>query len=255
MNKDLFFEFDLSGKVAPVTGAARGLGQHFAISLARYGADLIICDIREMEKTKDEIEKLGRRVLVQKTDVTKNSEINKMVEESVKTFGHIDILVNNAGTSIPQKAVEVTEEVWDKTLALNLKGVFFCAQAVGKIMVQQRKGKIINIASQAGIIGVPGRAAYGSSKGGVITLTKVLAIEWAEYNINVNAIAPTFTETPLSRPHLEEPGVRDFVLGNIPLGRVGQPQDLVGALIYLSSEASNMVTGHVLLVDGGWTAH
>ena len=122
-------------------------------------------------------------------------------------------------------------------------------------MIQQKKGKIINVASQAGIVGVIGRSAYGSSKGGVITLTKILAIEWAKYNINVNAIAPTFTETPLSKPHLEEEEFRKFVLGSIPLGRIGKPKDLIGAVIYLASEASDMVTGHILLVDGGWTAH
>jgi 2-deoxy-D-gluconate 3-dehydrogenase len=178
-----------------------------------------------------------------------------MADAAMKAFGHIDILVNNAGINIPQWAVDVTEEAWDDILDTNLKGLFFCAQAVGKVMIQQRKGKIINISSQTGTVAIPERAAYCSSKGGVNLLTKVLAVEWAQYNINVNAIAPTFIETPFSKPMFENTGFREYVLENIPLGRIGQPQDVVGGLIYLASEASNLVTGHILLIDGGWTAH
>jgi 2-deoxy-D-gluconate 3-dehydrogenase len=188
-------------------------------------------------------------------DVTKVPEIHLMVEESLRTFGHIDILVNNAGVNFPQWAVDVTEETWNQIIDTNLKGLFFCAQAVGKVMIQQKKGKIINISSQSGSVGLPQRAAYCSSKGGVNLLTKVLAIEWAKYNIHVNAIAPTYIETPMTKPMLEKDEFRNYVLGNIPLGRVGKPEDVTGAVIYLASEASNMVTGHVLLIDGGWTAH
>jgi 2-deoxy-D-gluconate 3-dehydrogenase len=148
----------------------------------------------------------------------------------------------------------VTEDAWDKILNINLKGLFFCAQSVGKVMIQQKKGKIINISSDAGSVGLPERAAYCSSKGGVNLLTKVLAIEWAPYNINVNAIGPTFIDTPFTKPMFEKEGFRDYALRNIPLGRIGTPQDVVGAVIYLASEASNLVTGHTLLVDGGWTA-
>jgi 2-deoxy-D-gluconate 3-dehydrogenase len=218
---------------------------------------LVICSrtVSELEKAKVEIEELGRKVLIQRVDVTKISEIHSMVEESMKAFGHIDILVNNAGVNVPQWAVDVTEEAWDKVINTNLKGLFFCAQAVGKVMIQQKKGKIINISSQAGSVGLLQRAAYCSSKGGVNLLTKVLAIEWAQYNINVNAIAPTFLETPFTKPMFEKEGFREYVLGNIPLGRVGRPEDVIGAVIYLASEASNMVTGHILLIDGGWTAH
>ncbi len=257
MERIPFSEFDLSGKVAIVTGAGRGMGYHIALALAKYGADLVICSrtISELEKTKSEAEKLGRQVLLQKVDVLKISEIHSMVEEAQKTFGHIDILVNNAGINIPQWAVDVTEEAWDKVINTNLKALFFCAQAVGRVMIQQRKGKIINISSQTGTVAIPQRAAYCASKGGVNQLTKVLAIEWAEYNINVNAIAPTFIETPFTKPMFEKEGFREYVLRNIVLGRVGQPQDVVGAVIYLASESSNLVTGHVLLVDGGWTAH
>ena len=252
-----FPEFDLSGKVAMVTGAGRGLGYHIALALARYGADLVIGSrtVGELEKVGAEIEGLGRRVLIKPFDVRQTSGIHDVVEEALKTFHHIDILVNNAGTNIPQWAVDVTEEAWDTIMNLNLKGLFFVAQAVGKVMIRQKTGKIINVSSQAGSVGLLRRAAYGASKAGVNLLTKVLAIEWAPYNINVNAIAPTFIETPLAGPMLEDKEFRDYVLGNISLGRVGKPQDVVGAVIYLASAASDMVTGHVLLIDGGWTAH
>jgi len=249
--------FDLSGKVAIVTGAGRGMGYHIALALAKYGADLVVCSrtVPELEKVGNEIEKLGRRVLIQQMDVRKISQINAMVKGSVETFEHIDILINNAGINVPQWAVDVTEEAWDNIMDINLKGLFFCAQAVGKVMIQQKRGKIINVSSQAGSVGLLQRAAYCSSKGGVNLLTKVLAIEWAQYNINVNAIAPTFIETPFTKPMFEKEGFREYVLGNIPLGHVGKPEDVVGAVIYLASDASDLATGHVLLIDGGWTAH
>ena len=257
MNPGSSSEFDLSGKVAIVTGAGRGMGYPIALALARYGADLVLCSrtVAELEKVKTEIETLGRRALVQRMDVTRISEIGAMVEATLKTFGHIDILVNNAGVNAPQWAEDVTEEAWDKVFNTNLKGLFFCTQAVGKVMIRQKNGKIINVSSQSGVVGLLQRAVYCSSKGGVNLLTKVLAIEWAKYNINVNAIAPTFIETPFTKPMFEKEGFREYVLGNIPLGRIGKPEDVTGAVIYLSSEASNMVTGHILLVDGGWTAH
>ena len=257
MGKVPFPEFDLSGKTAIVTGAGRGMGYHISLALARYGADLVVCSrtLSELEKLGDEIEKLGRRVLVQQADVTKLPEIHAMVEKSVETFGRIDILVNNAGLNIPQWAEDVTEEAWNRVFDINLKGAFFCAQAVGKVMIQQRGGKIINVSSQSGSVGLIMRAAYCASKGGLNILTKVLALEWAKHNILVNAIAPTFLETPMTKPMLEKKEFRDYVMGNILLGRLAKFEDVIGAVIYLASEASNMVTGHVLLIDGGWTAH
>ena len=167
------------------------------------------------------------------------------------TFQHIDILVNNAGVNIPQWAVEVTEEAWDTIMDVNLKGVFFVAQAVGRVMIRQKRGKIINVSSQAGSVGLLRRAAYCASKGGVNLFTRVLAIEWAPHNINVNAIAPTFVETPLTGPMFQDKDFREYVMGNISLGRIGKPKDIVGAAIYLASAASDLVTGHVLLIDGG----
>jgi len=250
-------EFDLSGKVATVTGAGRGMGYHIALALAKYGANLAVCSrtVPELQEVGDHIENLGRRVLIQQMDVREIPQIHAMVRESVKTFDHIDILVNNAGINIPQWAVDVTEEAWDTIMDINLKGLFFCAQAVGKAMIKQKKGKIINISSQSGSVGLLRRAAYCASKGGVNLLTKALAVEWAQYNVTVNAVAPTFIETPMTKPMFQDKDFSDYVLGNIPLGRVGKPEDVVGAIIYLASDASDLVTGHILLIDGGWTAH
>ncbi len=252
-----FPEFDLSGKVALVTGAGRGIGYHIALALAKYGADLVVCSrtASELEKVGGEIEELGRRVLIKRVDLRKISEVHSLVGEAVGAFKHIDILVNNAGTNIPQWAVEVTEEAWDNIMNINLKGLFFVAQAVGKVMIHQKKGKIINVSSQSGAVGLLRRTAYCASKAGVNLLTKVLAIEWAPHNVKVNAIAPTFIETPMTEPMFRDKDFRDYVLGNISLGRLGKPEDVVGAVIYLASDASDLVTGHVLLIDGRWTAH
>jgi NAD(P)-dependent dehydrogenase (short-subunit alcohol dehydrogenase family) len=250
-------EFDLTGKVAIVTGAGRGLGYHFSLALAKYGADVVVCSrtASELKKVAADVEQLGRRALIQSLDLRNIKSIQPMIDKAVKTFGRIDVLVNNAGVNRPQWALEVTEENWDLVINTNLKGLFFCAQAAGQVMIHQRKGKIINISSDAGTVGLPRRAAYCASKGGVNLLTKVLAIEWAKYHINVNAIAPAFIETPLTQPMFKEKGFREYVLGNTPLGRVGKPADVTGAVVFLASEASDYMTGHVMLIDGGWTAH
>ncbi|HSR11110.1 MAG TPA: SDR family NAD(P)-dependent oxidoreductase, partial [Thermodesulfobacteriota bacterium] len=185
-------EFDLTGKIAMVTGAGRGIGLSIAMALARYGADLAICSrtVSELEKVGKDIEALGREIFLQKMDVRDVCEIRAMVDATVKAFGKIDILVNNAGINVPQYAVDVTEEAWDTVMDINLKGLFFVAQAVGKVMIPRKQGKIINISSQSGSVGLIRRSAYCASKAGVNLVTKVLAIEWAGHNINVNAIAP-----------------------------------------------------------------
>jgi 2-deoxy-D-gluconate 3-dehydrogenase len=250
-------EFDLSGKVAVVTGAGRGMGRYMALDLARYGADMVLCSrtLSELEQVGGEVEALGRKVLVAPTDVGQIAEIERMAAMAVERFGRIDILVNNAGMNVPQWAEEVTEEAWDRIMNINVKGVFFCAQTVGKVMIRQKKGKIINISSQSGSVGLIKRSAYCSSKGAVNQLTRVLALEWGKHNICVNALAPTFVETPMTRPMLQEKSFRDYVMGNIVLGRLCKPEDLTGGLIFLASDASDMVTGHILHIDGGWTAH
>ena len=252
-----FPEFSLTNKIALVTGASRGIGRYLAAGLAHYGADLIITGrtVSQLEEAAQEIRRLGRRCLVVPMDITQKADIEKGVDQAFRHFGRIDILVNNAGINIPKPALEVTEEDWRQVMDSNLTGLFFCCQAVGRIMVNQKSGKIINISSQTGTVAIQWRAAYCSSKAGVNLLTKVLALEWGPHNINVNAVAPTFIETPMTRPMLENQAFREMVLNKILLGRVGQPKDVLGAVIYLASAASDLVTGHVLLVDGGWTAH
>ena len=249
--------FDFSGKIALVTGAGRGIGYHTALALAGYGADVAVCSrsVPELEGVARQIEGMGRQAMIRCADITRVDDIRSMVEAVCETFGRIDILVNNAGVNRPQDAVEVTEENWDLIMNTNLKGLFFCAQAVGRVMIAQKGGKIINISSDAGTVGLARRAAYCASKGGVNLLTKVLAIEWAGHNVYVNAVSPAFIETPLTEPMFRDPGFREYVLGNTPLGRVGKPQDVTGAVVFLASRASDYMTGHVMLVDGGWTAH
>ena len=250
-------EFDLTGKVAIVTGAGRGMGRYMALDLARYGADVVLCSRTraELEDVAGQIEAMGRRALAVVADVCRLPDIEQMTAETLQRFGKIDVLVNNAGMNIPQWAEEVTEEAWDRIMNVNVKGVFFCAQTVGKVMIRQQRGKIINVSSQSGSVGLIKRSAYCSSKGAVNQLTRVLALEWGKHNICVNALAPTFVETPMTRPMLSEQSFHEYVMGNILLGRLCKPEDLTGALIYLASDASNMVTGHILHIDGGWTAH
>jgi len=254
---DLFQEFDLSEKVAVVTGAGRGLGSHIALALAKYGANLVICSrtIVELEEVAQRVKDLGRQVLIQETDVTDADSVNKMAEAAMEEYGRIDILINNAGINIPQWAEEITEKAWDQVISVNMKGVLFCSQAVGKIMIQQKKGKIINISSQTGTVALLKRASYCASKGGVNQLTKVLALEWAKHNICVNAVAPTFLETKMTKASLEDKEYRDYIFRNILFDRLAKPEDVTGAIIYLASPASDMVTGHILLIDGGWTIH
>jgi NAD(P)-dependent dehydrogenase (short-subunit alcohol dehydrogenase family) len=249
--------FDLSEKVAIVTGGGRGLGRTMALALADAGANVIIADIiiNQAEYVAKEIIKKNIRSLAIKVDVTKPKEVQKMVSQVMKHFRRIDILVNNAGINIIAPAESFGPKDWDKVLSINLKGVFLCAQAVGKVMIKQRKGKIINIASIAGMVGTPHHAvAYNSSKAGVINLTRALAIEWGKYNINVNAIAPGIIETDLTRKRLENKKYYKYWIDRTPLGRIGKPEDLIGALIYLSSETSDWLTGHTIVVDGGYTA-
>lgn len=249
--------FDLTGKVAIVTGGGRGLGSTMALALADAGADVVVTDllISEAKEVAKEISLKRRRSLAIKADVTKPKDVQKMVFKTMKHFGRIDILVNNAGINIISPAEDFSVEDWDKVLSVNLTGVFLCAQAFGKVMIKQKKGKIINIASVAGIVGTPhNAAAYNSTKAGVINLTRSLAIEWGKYNINVNAIAPGMIETELTKKRLKNKEYYDYWIDRTPLRRIGKPEDLTGALIYLSSEASNWLTGHTIVIDGGYTA-
>lgn len=249
--------FELTNKVAIVTGGMRGLGYATAKAFASFGANLVIADVatENRERIKKEFESLDKKLCIMRVDVSNSKEVNKMVKDTLYKLGRIDILVNNAGTTKRGPAETMLESDWDRLIAVNLKGTFLCSQAVGREMIRQRKGKIINIASTAGQVGLPNTLPYCASKGGVIQITRALAVEWAKYNINVNAIAPTVFETPLTRPLLHgDKEFYNYIIERIPMGRVGQPKDLIGAAVFLASDASNMVTGHVLNVDGGWLA-
>jgi len=246
--------FDLKGKVAIVTGASRGLGRGMAIGLARAGANVVVTDILDTKETVDEVKKLGREALGIKVNVTKKSDVEAMVQQTLEKFGMVDILVNNAGILRIEPTEDMKEEDWDKVLAINLKGQFLCAQEVGKHMIKQKSGKIINMSSIAGKFGNPQSAAYNASKAGVILLTKTLAIDWGKHNIQVNAICPGAFYTPMTEESFKDENLVQMIKTSVPLGRYGEPEDLVGTVIYLASEASNYVTGHALVVDGGWTA-
>jgi NAD(P)-dependent dehydrogenase (short-subunit alcohol dehydrogenase family) len=250
--------FGLTGKAAIVTGAGRGIGKAVALGLAEAGADvgLVARTESELESLAEQIRTLGRRATAIPTDLTQTDRIGPAVEQFAQRLGGIDILVNNAGTNIPQDAVDVTPEAWDRIMDINLKASFFMAQAVGRAMIRQgRGGRIINISSQTGSVALLKRAAYCASKAGLNLVTKVLALEWAQHGILVNAVAPTFIETELSKGYLADPDFRAYALSKNLLKQFGTPDDVVGAVIYLASPASSVVTGHVLMVDAGWTAH
>jgi NAD(P)-dependent dehydrogenase (short-subunit alcohol dehydrogenase family) len=244
--------FRLDGKVALVTGASRGLGAGIATGLLEAGAT-VIGTSRNPDSATQVAKQLGSVPVVM--DITDVASVRAGVDRVASELGRLDILVNTAGLNIPQGVFDVDEASWDAVLDTNLKGTFFAAQAAARCMVTSGEGgRIINIASQAGVVGIEERSAYGASKGGAVLLTKVLAIELAQHRITVNAVAPTFIATELTRGTLENPAWRERVLSRIPLGRIGESEDVAAATVYLASPAAAMVTGHTLLVDGGWTA-
>ena len=253
--KQEFPNFELTNKVALITGAARGLGRACALALANAGADigLGLRDVNTAKDLEEEIKAMGRKVIRLQMDVSSLKQINDAVENVVKEFGKIDILLNNVGVAPDNPAEKVTEEDFDHTINLNLKGTFFTAQAVGKQMIKQGSGRIINISSQAGFIALDDESIYCMTKAGINHLTKNLASEWAKYNINVNAVAPTFIETPGTKPWLKDKDFRQSVLDRIPLGRIGKPMEVAGAVVFLASDAASLITGDIMLIDGGWT--
>jgi NAD(P)-dependent dehydrogenase (short-subunit alcohol dehydrogenase family) len=247
--------YDLSGSVALVTAAARGIGQACALALAESGADIIL-GLRDKASGKELVElikKMGREVLSVQMDVSKMDEIKAAVREGHEYFKHIDILVNNAGIGAPNPAAEVKEKDFDDTLAVNLKGTFFVSQEVGKIMIGQKAGKIINIGSQAGFVALDSESVYCMTKAAISHLTKCLALEWAPYNINVNAVAPTFINTPGTEKWLGDADFLESVKERIPLGRVGQTSEVALPVVFLASRAASLITGETLMIDGGWT--
>jgi len=247
--------FKLNGKVSLITGAARGLGKACALALAHAGSDIALGlrDVNTAEDLEQEIRAMGKKVIRLQMDVSNLQQINSSVERVVEEFGKIDVLVNNVGVAPDNPAEKVTEEDFDHTINLNLKGTFFTAQAVGKQMIKQGYGRIINMSSQAGFVALDDESIYCMTKAGINHLTKNLASEWAKYNINVNAVAPTFIETPGTEPWLNDKNFRQSVLDRIPLGRIGKPMEVAGAVVFLASDAASLITGDIMLIDGGWT--
>jgi 3-oxoacyl-[acyl-carrier protein] reductase len=243
----------LKDKVAIVTGAGRGIGRAIALAFAKEGANIVVNDINiELaNKVVEEIKALGRKAIAIKADVSKSEEVEKMVDLTIKEFGKIDILVNNAGVVFPARIIDIKEENWDRTFEVNLKGTFLCSKAVLKHMMQRKSGKIICIASNLGILSIPERADYSASKAGVINFVKSLALEAGPYGINVNAIAPGITETDMIKPYVTKEMIEKEFAPNIPLRRIGKPEDIAKVAVFFASEDSDYVTGQVISVDGG----
>jgi NAD(P)-dependent dehydrogenase (short-subunit alcohol dehydrogenase family) len=252
-----FPKFDLTGDVALVTGAARGLGRAISLALAHAGADVAL-GLRDVKTGGDltkEIEALGRRALPLQMDMTQRNQISRAIEDTAVHFGRLDLLVNNAGLAPENLAENVTEEDFDLTLRVNLKGTFFASQAAGRVMIRQKRGCIINMSSQAGFVALPTESIYCMTKAAIAHLTRCLAVEWGKYNIRVNAVAPTFIHTPGTESALADPAFRSNVIERIAaLHRIGEPTDVTGAVVFLASPAAALITGHTLLIDGGWTA-
>ena len=247
----------LAGKAAIVTGGSRGIGKGIALMFAGAGVDVVVCSRNldgKLESAADEVSKLGRRSLAVKADVTRQADIDNLVKQTMDEFGTIDILVNNAGTVIRAPVVEHSEEDWDKVIDTNLKSYFLCSRAVGRVMMEQKRGNIINIASLRGIEGAAGRVSYSVSKAGVIMLTRVLALEFVKYNIRVNAIAPGWIMTELTEPQWKDPKIRREIDATIPIDRWASVDEMASVALFLASDLSSYVTGHTLVADGGMAA-
>ena len=249
-------EFSLAGKVAVITGATRGIGRGIAEAYARAGADVAVVsrNAEDCRRTADELAALGRRLLPVPADVSKLAEIERLFARVTEEFGRIDILVNNAGTAITKRAEDITEADWDRVLDLDLKSVFFCCQAAGRQMIRQQSGKIINIASIMGLVADKQILPYCAAKGGVIQITRALALEWARHNIQVNALCPGYVATSINAAALSDPRVLERTVKKTAAGRLGQVADMAGAAVFLASPAADYMTGQTLIIDGGWTA-
>jgi len=252
--------FGLTGKIAIVTGPSQGIGRAIALGLAQAGADVALAprpahDRAAIASLMAEIAALGRRVLLVPTDVTQVDQVRAMVTRTRDELGRVDILVNNAGWTCTGPALDATEEDYDATLAATTKSVFFASQAAARVMIPQGGGRIVNIGSNFAISAFKTRAIYGGAKAAVHQLSRALSLEWAKDNVVVNVVAPCITETESRRAILERPGYKEWVAEKLPIGRWNQPEDIVGAVLFLCSEMARQVVGHVLYVDGGWTIH
>lgn len=246
----------LQGKTAVVTGATKGIGRGIAFALAGHGANVVVVSrhLDECQKTAEEIaESCGVETMPVAADVTQLAQIEALVEKAAERFGKIDILINNAGTAITKKAEDITEQDWDRVLNVDLKGVFFCAQAFGRKMIGQGYGKIVNIASILGLVGDKQVLPYCVAKGGVIQMTKALALEWAKYNITVNALCPGYVITPMNREDLQNEKISAHILKKVPMRRFGEVENMTEACVFLASDASSYMTGQAMVIDGGWT--
>ncbi|MGJ9457810.1 SDR family NAD(P)-dependent oxidoreductase [Oceanobacillus sp. CF4.6] len=249
--------FDLSGKVAVVTGASKGLGKVIAKTLAKANAQVVVTSRNKelLEKVVQEIVADGNQAIAIPSDIQDISSIQSLFNEAKAQFGKVDILINNAGTSFAKSALEITEEEWKNVLDTNLTGLFFSCQSAGQLMVEQGRGKIVNIASVMGVVGDVFISPYVASKGGVVQLTKALALEWARHKINVNAVGPGYVKTDMTIEALEEnEKFHSHVMEKTPLRRFGEPEEIAAAVLYLSSDEADYVTGHTLFVDGGWVS-
>jgi 3-oxoacyl-[acyl-carrier protein] reductase len=249
----------LKNKVALVTGASRGIGRTIALALAREGADVVLncsSSVKAAEKVAWEISKMGKQAVVVQADVSDKAAVRIMVKEVMKQFGEIDVLVNNAGMAVVGPSAELDEKTWRHGIDVMLTGVFFCSQAAGKEMIKQKSGKIINIASINGIVAFPERACYCSAKAGVMALTKVLGCEWAQYNINVNAVAPGYVKTEMVE-NLSAQGTLNIneLVNRTPVKRLAECEDIASAVVFLASEDSKNIVGQTIVIDGGWTAY
>jgi NAD(P)-dependent dehydrogenase (short-subunit alcohol dehydrogenase family) len=245
----------LKGKVAIVTGGAQGIGEAYSLGLAQEGAGVTVADVEAKagERVVAQIQKAGGKAVFVKADVSRKADAERMVAETVKQLGGLDILVNNAAILFTAPVLEITEEMWDKLLAVNVKGSFFCAAAAAREMIKRKSGKIINISSIAAIGGQAGLCGYSSTKGAVLTMTKVFALELAPHNIQVNAILPGTTDTGMAKAAMADPNWTKQVLEGIPMKRLGRTVDLLGAVLYFASSDSDYCTGQTLIVDGGYS--
>ena len=253
--KQSAMNFKLDNKIIIVTGASKGIGAGISKELARAGGTLALCarNAEQLYQLREEIESEGGLAFVFQLDINSVHEIKQVFKKIYDQFGRIDVLINNSGLGFNHAALEVNEDDWDSMMNVNLKGLFFCAQQAGKYMVEKGYGRIINMSSQASLVAIKDHAVYCASKGGVNLLTKVMALEWADKGVTVNAISPTFTYTPGTAERLDNPEFLKVVLDQIPVGKVAEINDIAAAILYLTSTNSNMVTGSNLVIDGGWT--
>ncbi|HEY8475631.1 MAG TPA: glucose 1-dehydrogenase [Chloroflexota bacterium] len=245
-------------QVAIVTGAGQGIGRAIALALARHGAHVVVADVNveTARQVADEVRHLERRALALQVDVTVKASVEEMVRATLDEFGRLDVMVANAGITHIAPSVEFREEDWDRVIAVDLKGVFLCCQAAGRVMVEQRRGCIVSTASMMGMMGLPGRPPYTAAKAGVINLTRTLACEWAPFGVRVNAVAPGYVRTEMVQRYVEGGRIRKEDLERrTPLGRLAEPDEIGKAVVFLASDLASYVTGHTLLVDGGYTAY